>query len=127
MHTITRLPAQVVDWCLTARCRRAAVLGHFGERPPALPAEAASAAAARRACCDVCTNSAAVEAALQQLGSAGAQRRQRFSGGKHTLNFARAGRGGGTGGSLEFESSRPHEGLDYDQGGCATSGAAEGG
>ncbi|KAL4458301.1 hypothetical protein ABPG75_013166 [Micractinium tetrahymenae] len=104
---------QVVDLCLAARCRRAAVLHHFGERPPVLPTEAAAAAAARCACCDVCTDSSAVEAALQQLASAGAQRRQRFAGGKHTLDFAR---GAGGGGKLEFE-SWPHEGLDYDQDG----------
>lgn len=101
------------------------MLRHFGERPPELPAEAAAAAAACRACCDVCSDSSAVEAALQQLGSAGAQRRQRFAGGKHTLDFAKAGHRGGAGGRLEFESERPHEGLDFDRGGCAPCGPGQ--
>ena len=109
---------QVVQYCMTPHCRRAAVLRHFGEAPP----QRAAGAAAAAACCDFCGDPEAVSAALRELESAGAQRRQRFAGGRHALDFGGGGggRGGGSasgaGAASEFETSRPSEGLDYDQG-----------
>lgn len=110
--------AQVVKYCLSARCRRATVLQHFGEQPPPPPPGGAAH------CCDVCCDASSVAAALRELSTVGAQRRQRFAGGKHMLDFGGSGgggggsRGGGRGapGALEFETSWATEGLDFDAG-----------
>ena len=93
------------------------MLAEFGEAPPPPPASGAAA------CCDACARPAEVAAAINALSTAGAQRLQRFAGGRHALDFSGGGRGGGgraAGGSrqgaLEFETSWANEGLDYDQG-----------
>lgn len=108
---------QVVDYCLSASCRRAKVLAEFGEAPPPPPAGGATT------CCDACARPTEVAAAIKALRTAGAQRLQRFAGGKHALDFAGSGRSGGSRGAgpgrLEFETSWADEGLDYDQGGWA--------
>ncbi|PRW59746.1 ATP-dependent DNA helicase Q-like 3 isoform X1 [Chlorella sorokiniana] len=107
---------QVVDYCLSASCRRAKVLAEFGEGAPPPPAGGAAT------CCDACARPANVAASIQALRTAGAQRLQRFAGGRHALDFGSGGRGGGGGaagasrqGALEFETSWAAEGLDYDQ------------
>ncbi|KAI3435708.1 hypothetical protein D9Q98_001766 [Chlorella vulgaris] len=104
---------QVVQYCLSARCRRAAVLTHFGEtaspRPPGVRAAAT--------CCDVCSDAAAVAGQLLELaGSEGGH--QRAGAHKHGLNFKRAGgrggAGGGEAGGSEFAGSWAPEGLDFE-------------
>lgn len=78
---------QVVTYCLSARCRRSFLLAHFGET---------LAPTRRPGCCDVCDNPGRVAAALEELQTAGAARRQRFLGGRSTLEFG--GWVGGVGG-----------------------------
>lgn len=91
----------VVEMCLTPGCRRAAVLSFFDEAAPA----------GRVRCCDACDAPAAVAEAVRKAQRVGLERRQRFAGGKHRLDFGGGSGGGGT--RMEFE-RHPGEGLEYD-------------
>ncbi|GAB4822175.1 hypothetical protein N2152v2_009221 [Parachlorella kessleri] len=106
----------VAEFCLTPRCRRAQLLAHFGEELPA-PSKPRPAAGGSSGCCDFCDDPAGVAEAIRLVKELAAERQQQFQRGRHTLDFACGGKGRAArgGGSLEFESDRPREGLDFDE------------
>ncbi|KAL6769009.1 hypothetical protein ACKKBF_B17115 [Auxenochlorella protothecoides x Auxenochlorella symbiontica] len=94
----------VVDYCLVARCRRRALLAHFGERLTVGSGKAGEALG--HGCCDVCDAPAAVALAAR-AAALGPGTTPRLARPGHT-------REGRAPDLLDFERERPHEGLDFE-------------